>query len=175
MQARARFAAPLLAVLVLTAACGHSGVPASTWAASVCTTLTPWRAKIADLNQQAQQQLARASTPEQARTELMALLSGARDATENARSQLVAAGTPDVSGGEAVATRFQTALVQVRDAYAHALTAVTALVAADPAFYDRVADVLNTLTAEYDRSGVDTSSLSSPDLEAAFAGQSKCR
>jgi hypothetical protein len=175
MQARARFAAPLLAVLVLTAACGHSSVPASTWAANVCSTLTPWRAKIANLNQQAQQQLAQASTPEQARTELIALLGGARDATENARAQLVAVGTPDVDRGDAVATRFQTALVQVRDAYAHALTAVTALAPADADFYDRVADVLSTLTAEYDRSGVDTSSLSSPDLVAAFAGQSKCR
>jgi hypothetical protein len=80
-----------------------------------------------------------------------------------------------VDGGDAVAARFQSALVRVRDAYAHALSALTALAPSDPAFYDQVANVLNALTAEYDRSGVDTSSLSSPGLAAAFAGQSQCR
>jgi hypothetical protein len=152
-----------------------TGVSATDWAATVCTTLTPWRAKIAELNLDAKQRLAAARTPEQTRTELVALFTGAETATESARSTIAAAGIPAVAGGDEVARRFVASLQQARDAYAHAVAAIQAIAATDPAFYDRVADVLSTLTQEYDRSGVDTTALNSPDLTAAFAGLSQCQ
>jgi hypothetical protein len=164
-----------LVVTLLLAGCGPSAVSATDWAAKVCSTLTPWRAQITGLNQQAQQKLATASTPEQTRTQLVALLSGAQAATENARAAVAAAGTPDVDGGDVVAQRFVTALQKVRDAYAHALTALNAISTTDPAYYDKVADVLTALDNEYAQSGVDTSSLNSPDLQAAFQEQTACQ
>ncbi len=177
-QQPARILLWALVGLIALGACSHAsaaGVPAKDWAATVCTTLAPWRAKIAELNQQAQQQLSAATTPEQTRTGLLALFTGAQTATENARSAIAAAGTPAVDGGADVAQRFLTSLVQARDAYAHAATNLQAIPTTDPAYYDRVADLLTTLDQEYSRSAVDTTALNSPDLQAAFAGLSQCQ
>ena len=172
-RAGAAGAVALLAAALL-AGCG-GGVSATDWAGRVCSTLGPWRARIAELNQQAQQRLAGAHTPEETRTELMSLFTGAQTATEQARSAVAAAGEPGVDGGADVAHRFVDSLQRARDAYAHAATALQAIPVSDPAYYDRVAEVLTTLTQEYDRSAVDTAALRSPDLEAAFRGLSQCQ
>jgi hypothetical protein len=176
----------VLLAIALTAACGSgnpgptptptpTAVSAAAWVVSVCTTLAPWRTKIGDLNQQARLQMTPATTPEQARVQLIALLTGARDATESARASLVAAGTPTVAGGATIASRFVGSLEQVRDAYAHAVTALTELSPAAPDFYDRVGDIMLTLINQYGGSAIDAATLNSPDLQAAFAEQSKCQ
>jgi hypothetical protein len=165
----------LTVVAATTAACGGGGVPPNDWAANVCGTLGPWRARIADLNGQAQQRLAAAKTPEQTRTELLALLTGAQAATDQARASVAAAGDPDVDGGADAAHRFVASLETARDAYGHAVTAVSAIPTTDPAYYDKVAAVLTTLSTEYQRSTLDPAALGSPDLQAAFAGQAKCQ
>src|SRR5690349_4911854 len=79
-------------------ACG-GGVPPKTWARSVCSALQPWRTEITNLNGRAQQQMSSATTPEQTKQNLLALVSGAQTATDTALSKVVAAGTPDVSDG----------------------------------------------------------------------------
>jgi hypothetical protein len=172
-----RRARPLLVALValaLAAGCG-SGVPPTDWAATVCGTLTPWRATVTGLNRQAQQRLALATTPEQTRTELLTLLTGAKDATEQARARIAGAGEPDVDGGPDAAQQFVASLERVRDSYAHAAAALQAIPTTDPAYYDRVAEVLTMLNQEYAASGVDPAKLNSPDLQKAFAGLSQCQ
>jgi hypothetical protein len=169
-----------VALLAVLTGCGgpakaSSAPSAGDWAATVCTTLAPWRAAIAQLNHDAQVRLAAATTPEQTRNELLTLFTGGQDATEHARAAIVAAGAPDVPGGAEVAHRFVVSLEQVRDAYAHAATALQAIPIAAHGYYDQVAAVMTTLTDEYNRSAVDVSTLNSPELRAAFTGQSKCQ
>jgi hypothetical protein len=168
------------ALLTALAGCGgparaSAGPSAVDWAAQVCTTLGPWRMAIVQLNHDAQARLAAATTPGQTRTELLTLFTGGQDATERARAAIVAAGVPDVAGGAELAQRFVASLAQVRDAYTHAATSLRAIPTAAASYYDQVAAVITTLTQEYDHSAVDLSTLSSPQLRAAFLAQDKCQ
>ena len=168
---------PLVATLALLVAggCG-AGHSAEEWAREVCATLVPWRLEITELNGRAQQQIAAARTAEETRQGLLELLSGAEAATESARVKLVAAGAPDVAGGEEVANGFIRSLERARDAYARAAADLQALPTADEtAFYDGVVPVLDRLTQEYAAAGVETAELESAELRAAFDEVEQCR
>jgi hypothetical protein len=174
MQAAMRATvAGLLAVMLV--ACS-SGLSAQDWAGTVCSALTPWRTQITDLNARAASQMAAATTPEQTRDSLVALLEGGRDASETARLAVETAGVPDVEGGAAVAQSFVAALAGARDAYAQARAELLALPMDDEdAFYDGVVAVMARLDEQYRASAVDTTGLSSPELRTAFDGIAECR
>jgi hypothetical protein len=179
-----RRVAPLMlaAVLVIVAgtaagaaACGGAGVAPKTWAKSVCTALSPWRAKLNALTDDAQRQLDTATTPAQAKQNLLALLTGAERASETARHRVADAGTPDVDGGDRIAARFVASLTSVRDAYAHARTTVGGLSAADaPAFYTAVQGAFDKLQQEYAGSALDTGKVTSGPLRTAFNEVPEC-
>ena len=156
-------------------ACGSSIAP-STWATTVCQSLTPWRATISTLNQTAQTEMATAKTPQDTRTHLVALLSGAQQATEKARGAVADAGVPDVQGGAVIEKRFVASLASARDAYARAATSIAALPMSDAdTFYSGVTATMSTLNADYAKSGVDTDALASPELQSDFAKVAACR
>lgn len=163
------------AVVLLLGGCAGGPAPRA-WAASVCTALSPWRAEISNLTSRTQQQMTAKTTPAQAKENLVRLLDGAESASETARAEVEEAGVPDVDGGAAVAGGFVDSLTAVRDAYGKAKRGIESLDAgrADP-FYDGVETVMKTLTTEYDRSALDTSSLDSPELEKAFDEVPECR
>jgi len=165
------------ALLTGTAACGGGGgVEPKTWARSVCSALTPWRAKITDLTTQAQQQLGNAKTATQTKTNVVDLLTGAETASETARKGVAAAGTPDVDDGRQIATHFADSLQKARDAYGHAKTSVGALPTGDSKkFYAGVKTVFATLGTEYAASALDTSNVGSSELQKAFNEVSECR
>jgi hypothetical protein len=167
------FLATVFALLV--GGCAGGPTP-RVWAASVCTALSPWRTEIGTLTSRTQQQMTAKTTPAQAKENLVRLLGGAETASETAREQVERAGVPDVDGGEAVAKGFLRSLTAVRDAYGKARQGIQELDAgqADP-FYDGVQSVMNTLTSEYDRSALDTSSLDSEELKRAFDEVPECR
>ena len=147
----------LLAALVLTG-CGGGGVPHRAWTTSVCQTLAPWRDRITALNGQAQ-----------TRASLMSLLDGARQATEDARAKVAAAGVPDVADGPTIAQRFVAALAAARDAYAKAQHGIQALPDRnETAFYAGVKTTMDALNQDYARAGVDTGRLASADLRKDF-------
>ena len=165
-----------MAVCLLALVGCSSGPSAHEWATAVCGALVPWRTTIADLNKQAANQMATATTSEQTRENLMQLLSSARVASEAARAAIAAAGVPDVDGGEAVAHGFEATLAGTRDAYAQAEAELAALSTSDDtAFYDGVAAVLTRLTDQYEGSGIDLAGLDSPELKQAFDGIAECR
>lgn len=165
-----------VALVVVVAGCGGSTVPPAQWAAKVCAAVGPWRAQIGTLNTQAQQQVSGASSPDQVRTSLLALLDGAAVVSENARQAVAAAGVPDVDGGATVATRFVDSLARAREAYRHAGSDLASLPTGDPtSFYDGVVAVLNRLQTEYAASALDTSNLDAPALRDAFDGVDQCR
>ena len=137
---RRALVAALVAVVASSslAACSGSIAP-TTWATAVCQSLTPWRASIATLNQNAQAAMATAKTPTQTRAHMHDLLSGAQQASEKARAAVAAAGVPDVEGGAVIEKRFVAALADVRDAYARADHTIAALPMTDAStFYSGV-------------------------------------
>ncbi len=171
---RPLIALALLAVLATAAGCS-GGPPPRAWAASVCETLTPWRAEIDALTTRAQEQTPHAATPEQAKDNLVHMLEGARDASERARGKVESAGVPEVEGGQAVAAGMIDSLRKIRDAYAKARDTVDGLPTADPpAFYDGVESAMKTLQQEYAASSLDTSKLHSPELQKAFDEVPEC-
>ncbi|MBB4695780.1 hypothetical protein [Paractinoplanes abujensis] len=175
-----RPARPLVLLVVLAlatslAACSSSH-SARAWAASVCTTLEPWRSEIGSLTTRTQQQMDTATTPGQAKENLMRLFGGAADASEKARAGVVKAGVPDVDDGERIADGFSGSLAATRDAYAKARSGIEVLPTA-PAqtFYQQVSQVVQQLQTDYQASGLDTSKLSSSELKAAFDEVPECR
>lgn len=160
---------------VTLGACSGAIAP-RTWAASVCRSLTPWRAEIAMLNSNAQTEMSTTTTPEDTRTHLIELLGGAQRASEKARAAVATAGVPDVRGGAEIERRFVAALTSVRDAYARAEQAISALATTNAdVFYRGVADVMTTLNADYAKSGLNTDQLVSPELQADFDKVVACR
>jgi hypothetical protein len=168
----------LLVLLALTAplaACSGSHSPRA-WATSVCTTLEPWRTEIGSLATRTQQQMESATTPGQAKENLMRLFGGAEDASERARAGVAKAGVPDVDNGQQIADSFAGSLAATRDAYARAKTGIEGLKTA-PAetFYRQVTEVVDRLQTDYQASSLDTSNLNSVELKAAFDEVPECR
>jgi hypothetical protein len=165
----------VVASVAAAAGCG-SGVAPRAWATSVCGALSPWRSQISTLTGQVQQQMTGATTPPQARQQLITLLGGARDASEVARRKLAAAGTPSVSRGARIAAEFVTSLASARDAYGRAGTTVSTLdtAHAEP-FYDGVVAAFQRLEKEYTTSALDTARVDSAELRRAFDEVPGCR
>ena len=170
------FSVVLLIALVLSvAACSEAPGP-RTWAASVCTALTPWRTEIGSLTSRAQQQITVNTTPGQAKENLTRLFSGAQQASEQARAGVAKAGVPDVHDGKQIADGFTGALAGLRDAYGRAATGIGGLaIAPAKAFYAQVEKVVTQLNSEYAASSLDTSKLNSPELKEAFDELPECR
>jgi hypothetical protein len=160
---------------LVLAACANQPAPAA-WAASVCTALTPWRSEISSLTERTERQMNGATTPAQAKENLVRLLRGAEDASETARARVAAAGVPDVDNGEEISRSFVQSLTGARDAYRRARVAVEAVAVNDPsAFYGEVEATMKTLNEEYGRSALDTTKMHSVQLRQAFDEVPECR
>lgn len=163
---------PLLGLAVAGCVDGPGAQP---WAASVCEALAPWRDEIGALTERAQEQMAAATTPAQAQENLVRLFDGARQASEDARARVVAAGVPQVDGGPEVAAEVSASLAATGDAYGRAGDTIAALPTGDPElFYQGVAEALATLRSEYADSALDTTELESPELVRAFDEVPQC-
>ena len=157
------------------AACSQGSGP-RVWAASVCAALAPWRTEIGTLTTRTQEQMTAATTPAQAKENLMRLFGGAETASERARAGVEKAGVPDVDRGEQVARSFVASLTAMRDAYGRARSGIEALgTSPQKAFYEQVASVVDKLNKEYEQSSLDTSRLDSPELKQAFDDVPECR
>ncbi|HEX5741624.1 MAG TPA: hypothetical protein VFY17_08750 [Pilimelia sp.] len=170
-----RLVAVLGALAVLSGGC--AGRPSAVaWATSVCQALSPWRAEIGALTQRAQEQMKVATTPRQAKENLLRMFGDASAASERARAAVTRAGVPDVDDGQAVALRFARTLERMRDAYDHARRTVDGLGTGAPErFYDGVAAAVTTLRREYDAGAMLTARVESPELRRAFDAAPPCR
>jgi hypothetical protein len=172
---RALVAVLIVACLGSAAGCSSAVAP-RTWVTSVCQSLRPWRTAISNLNATAQTQMASAKTPAETRTHVLALLNGARAASEKARTDVAAAGAPDVDGGADIEKRFVASLAAVRDAYGRAASTVGALPANKAStFYTGVRTALAQLTTDYNRAGADPSKIASTELQTDFGQVAACR
>jgi hypothetical protein len=161
-----RAVAVLILAFVASGCGGPSPVPHRTWVTTVCQALSPWRDRLTALNTQTARQMAGATTPAQARDQLLGLLDGARRASDDARAKIAGAGVPDVKDGAAIAERFVTALTAVRDAYGKAHDSVKAL--PDKDFYPGVTSAMQALNTAYAKAGIDTAKVASADLRKDF-------
>jgi hypothetical protein len=142
----------------------------------VCTALAPWRTEISTLATRTQQQMTAETTPAQAKENLTRLFGGAQEASEKAREGVQKAGVPDVDHGKQIASSFMASLGATRDAYGRAKSGIQALPTAPSAtFYTKVAEVVDTLSADYQKSELDTSRLDSKELKDAFDEVPECR
>lgn len=180
MLIRARMLLAVGTVLAL-AACSDPApppqperVPATTWAASVCTTLAPWRASIGTSTTEAQQAIGPDSTPETVHTVLKRTFDGAASASDTAQAALAAQPAPDVGGGEDIRRTVIAYLTGARDAYAAASASLTGLDPAAKDFYDQVAATVTRLNTAY-AAGPDLTAFDSPDLKTAFDTAPECR
>lgn len=182
MTAVRTLAAALIAAAALgTGGCGSPDAGADPsngaglWAKSVCLALNPWRERIADLTEQAQQQMGSAKTPEQAKANLVALLAGAEQSSEDARRKIVDAGVPPVPDGQRIADRLTMSIEKARDAYGKARRSVDALPTGDSKrFYDGVMAAFAKLGDEYAASAIDTQDIDSAELQRAFDDAAEC-
>lgn len=166
--------AVLCTLVLLIGGCG-GGSPPRRWAASVCDALSPWRAEISTLTSSAQQQMTAQTTPAQAKENLVRLMGGAQQASEDARRGVADAGVPDVPQGDVVSRGFLDSLGAVRDAYGRAKVSIEGLNTGQSGpFYDGVKAVVDTLNKEYDASALDASKLDSPELKQAFDEVPEC-
>jgi hypothetical protein len=167
----------VVSLLLGLALAGCSGGPAPrAWAAAVCTALSPWRAEIGTLTSRTQLQMKAATSPGQAKENLVRLFGGAEAASEKARAGVEDAGVPEVEHGDEVASSFTASLSAVRDAYGRARSGIDALpTAPSDTFYTQVASVVDTLNTEYTKSELDTTKLNSTELQKAFAEVPECR
>jgi hypothetical protein len=173
--ARSTFLLIVCSLVVTLGACSSGPAPRA-WATSVCKVLAPWRTEIGTLATRTQQQMTAATTPAQAKENLMRLFGGAESASEKARAGVEKAGVPDVDGGEKVAESFAASLSAMRDAYGRAKTGIEALqTSPSKDFYAKVGTVVETLNTEYKASELDTSNLSSVELKEAFDEVPECR
>jgi len=173
MVRRAPVAVLLCVVGLALSACA---VEPKEWTTTVCGAMTPWRKQITDLNGKAQRQMASAKSAKQTRDNLVALLHGGEEASEQARKAVENAGEPDVEHGEQIAKQFTDSLAAVRDAYAHAGQAIGALATTnDDDFYDGVVDVITRMNQEYAAGVLDVSKLESAELRRAFDENPACQ
>ena len=173
--ARSTFLLLVCSLIVTLGACSSGPAPRA-WAASVCKVLAPWRTEIGTLTSRTQQQMTAATTPNQAKENLVRLFGGAESASERARVGVEKAGVPDVDEGEKVAEGFTASLGAMRDAYGRARSGIEALqTSPSKDFYAKVGTVVETLNTEYKASELDTSNLSSVELKEAFDEVPECR
>lgn len=172
-----RGAVALLAVVAaLVSGCGYDGVAPEEWASRVCQALTPWGEEIAALTRDTQKQLSTATSPKQAKRNIVGLLKGAEQASEDAREGVEVAGVPAVENGEQIAKEFRDALTAARDAYATAHTSVAKLSTEDAdTFYDGVVDAMDQLSKDYSTSELDTDKVASEELQKAFDEAPECQ
>ncbi|RZU72851.1 hypothetical protein EV384_1236 [Micromonospora kangleipakensis] len=165
----------VLATLALVLA-GCGGPSPRAWAASVCESLTPWRAEINKLTSSTQQQMTAQTTPAQAKENLVRLFAGAEQASETARRKVEQAGVPETDHGEEISAGFRASLSKMRDAYGRARDTIDGLDTGEAtAFYNGVRAAVETLNKEYDASALDTGKLSSTELKQAFDEVPECR
>ena len=164
------------AVVSTLAACGSGGVPPKEWAREVCLAVKPWSTQIDASVTQARQQITGGTDPTKTKAELVALFSGAQQASADAVAKVRKAGTPDAENGEQVAAQFSAALVAAQKNFGRAADGVAALPTKDrSAFDDGVVKVGDQLSKDNNASTRQLGDVRSKDLEKAFAAVSECR
>jgi len=164
----------LLAVAVC-AGCGSSDsskVSAGSYVNAVCSAISPLERDIVTRTSAIKAQTATSAT--EAKKNLRGFLDVLERDSGQALSRIQSAGTPDISGGKAVAGTTVRTFTQLRDAMRGAVTKSAALPTDSAASFQTAArTLLASVSASLKR--IDSSGLSNPDVLKAAAGQAACK
>jgi len=166
--------ATLLAVAVC-AGCGSSDsskVSASHYVNAVCSAIAPLEKNVATRSSALNNTTA--ANAIEAKKTLQGFLIAIEQDAANALSKIQSAGTPDISGGKAVAATIVKAFTELRDAMRVAVTKSKSLPTDSPASFKTAAQALGG-SVRAALSNIDSSGLSNPDLEKAAANDPACK
>jgi hypothetical protein len=164
-----------LLVVALCTGCGSSGsskVSASHYVDVVCSAISPLEKDV--VNRSSALNNTTAANATEAKKTLQGFLTAIEQDSANALSKIKSAGTPDISGGKAVAGTIVKAFTQLRDAMRVAVTKSNSLPTDSPASFKTAAQALGA-SVRGSLSNIDSSGLSNPDLEKAAASQAACK
>ena len=174
-----RCAVALLIVVFLAAGCGGSGGSSSSakvspdkYVATVCSAISPLERDVVTRSSALNNTTATNAT--QAKRTLQGFLTAVEQDSASALSKIQSAGTPDISGGKAVAGTIVKAFTELRDAMKVALTRSDSLPTGSPTAFKSAAQALGA-SVRGSLNNIDSSGLSNRDLEKAAAGQAACK
>jgi outer membrane murein-binding lipoprotein Lpp len=169
-----RAAIGLLALVALCAGCGSSSsskVSTASYVKQVCSAIAPLER---DIETRTQALNAPAANAVEAKKTLQGFLTGVGTDADRAVSRIRSAGTPDISGGEAVAGAIVRAFTQLRDAMHAAAAKAASLPTDSPSTYKAAAQALNA-SVRASLNNIDASGLSNPEIEQAAAKEPVCQ
>ena len=164
----------VLAVLTV-AGCGgsSSGVSAETYVKSVCTAVGNWARDIQ--TRSSALNVAQLSNPVQGKQAVERFMTAAVASTQNAVSQLKAAGTPSVTNGSKISNEVVSTFKAVATAMNIGAAQARALPTSSPAAFKAAADTLaNSVRTSLNGLGAGLSGLRSSELESAAKKVAAC-
>ena len=174
-----RCAIALLIAVFLAAGCGGSGgssgsakVSPSKYVATVCSAISPLERDV--VTRSSALNNTTATNAKQAKRTLQGFLTAVEQDSEHALTQIKSAGTPDISGGEAVSGTIVRAFTELRDAMKKASNKAISLPTDSAASFKIAAQALGT-SVKGSLNNIDASGLSNHELEKAAAKQAACK
>lgn len=176
-------AAAVACALALAAGCGGSSEPKGTqapadWSADVCGAVRSW---VSDLNARSRvlnRTIRGVGSFEEARDRLKEYLDETIDRTDTMLGDVREAGRPDVEGGAAVASEFQTTLAELRPALEEARAETEQLPEDLTGFRAGIKDLSDSVAAAEANVGADLARIATdakhPELAKAFAAEPSC-
>jgi hypothetical protein len=170
-----RAALGLLGALALCTGCGSSNsskVDTATYVKTVCSAISPLEHDVITRTQALSGSTAASAA--QAKKTLEGFLGAVSKDADQAVARISSAGTPDISGGQSVATEIVKAFTQLRDAMHAAAAKASSLPTDSASSYKTAAQALNA-NVRASLNNIDASGLSNPDIEQAAAKEPVCK
>ena len=165
----------MLLAVAACAGCGSSGsskVSASDYVNAVCSAISPLEKDVVTRSSALNNTTAANAT--EAKKTLQGFLTAVEQDAAHALNKIQSAGTPDISGGKAVAGTIVNAFTEMRDAMRAAVAKANSLPTDSPTSFKTAAQALGA-SVRGSLNNIDSSGLSNPDLEKAAAGQAACK
>jgi hypothetical protein len=183
---RTAFTALAAAAAFAAAGCGggdggaSGGADPEQYAADVCGAIANWQKELQSGATSMQSKLGAASSPADVKTQLVAFMETATNATDDMVAKVKEAGPPDVEDGEALQADLEQGLAAAQTAFAAARDDAKNLPTDNPAAFQAEAQKLgSTLSEEGTKIGQTFNGLStkydSQDLNQAFDKEPACK
>ncbi len=170
----------MLVAVAVCVGCGSSGsshtssskVSASTYVSALCSAISPLEKDVR--SRSAALKKTTATSAVQAKKNLRGFLAVVEQDSDHTLARIQSAGTPDISGGDAVAGKIVGTFTQLRNAMRSAV-AKSASLPTDSAssFQTAAQSLLASVGAALNN--IDSSGLNNPDVEKAEADQPACK
>lgn len=150
-------------------------VSAEEYVSTLCTEMQNWLTKLQEGQAEVQATVQPGAPPEEGQAALATFFDGAVTATEELVTAIQGAGSPDVSGGEEIASELVAKFEEAQTALSDARAQVDSLPVDDRQAFAQAATKLGTtIQTQLQAIGTALSSLSQPELDAAAAEDPAC-